>query len=135
MIRVIWKNNLPVINIKEFYKVRKEEQLFPTIYGRFSDYLIANYLTSSKSELKRKVNTVGWKSRKQKDKEVKEGGKIYILANKKDKSLYVGETGRSLQQRYPSSDTHDTIPNWDQYAVMSFHQIQLKKRDCLLKEF
>jgi hypothetical protein len=118
LIRVKWENDLPVIDIKEFYRVRKGEQLFPAVYSRLNDILIAEYLTSSKQELKRRVNTLGWKKRKQKNKEIKEGGKIYILSNEKDKSLYIGETSRSLPQRYPKNHKHNTIPNWDKYAVI-----------------
>ena len=68
LIRVKWENDLPVIDIKEFYRVRKGEQLFPAVYSRLNDILIAEYLTSSKQELKRRVNTLGWKKRKKKNK-------------------------------------------------------------------
>ena len=133
MIRVKWENQLPIIDIKEFYSVRKEEQLFPTVYGQFSDFLIANFLTSSKQELKRKVNTLGWKKRKQKNKEIKEGSKIYILSNEKDKSLYIGETSRSLPQRYPKNHKHSTIPDWDKYAVIELPPDTSKETRLLIE--
>ena len=46
--------------------------------------------------------------------------------------MYVGET-RSLQQRYPSSDTHDTIPNWDQYAVIELPPDTTKETRLLIE--
>ena len=32
--------------------------------------------------------------------------------------MYIGETSRSLPQRYPKNHKHNTIPNWDKYAVI-----------------
>ena len=45
-VKVRWKNNIPIVEIKEFFKVKEEALLFPNLYKELSDYLIADYLTS-----------------------------------------------------------------------------------------
>ena len=116
-VKIIWEENKPIINIKEFFRVRDEEQGFPKVFKELSSYLIADYLLSSEDELLRRIQVTEWKKRKEIVKEVNENN-IYLLLNRENKEVYFGETKQSLAKRYPANQKHHSFDNWNEYAVI-----------------
>ncbi|MFC1797892.1 hypothetical protein ACFLY2_01755 [Patescibacteria group bacterium] len=53
--RIKWENDLPIIEVKELFKVREESQIFPNVFKELSSYLISDYLLSTEEELLRRV--------------------------------------------------------------------------------
>jgi len=116
-VKIKWEKDKPVVMIKEFFRVRDEEQGFPNVFKELSSYLIADYLLSSEDELLRRIQVTKWKKRTEISKELNENN-IYILLNRKNKEVYFGETKQSLAQRYPSTQKHHSFDDWDEYAVI-----------------
>ena len=116
-VKIKWEENKPVVVIKEFFRVRDEEQGFPKVFKELSSYLIADYLLSSEDELLRRIQVTDWKQRKEISKEVNENN-IYILINRKKKEIYFGETKQSLSKRYPITQKHHSFEDWDEYSVI-----------------
>jgi len=116
-VKIVWKSNQPIVVIKEFFRVRDEEQGFPKVFEELSSYLIADYLLSSKDEVLRRIQVTDWKKRIDITKELNENN-IYILLNREDKEVYFGETKQSLSKRYPTKQKHHSFDNWDEYVVI-----------------
>lgn len=116
-VKIQWKDNIPNITIKEFFRVREESQGFPRIFKELSSYLIADYLLSSEEEILRRVQITDWKPRKEMAKELNENN-IYILLNRKKRQLYFGETKKSLSQRYPKTQKHHSFDDWTEYTII-----------------
>jgi hypothetical protein len=116
-VKITWEDNRPVVNIKEFFRVRDEEQGFPKVFKELSSYLIADYLLSSEDELLRRIQVTEWKKREEIVKEVNENN-IYLLLNRESKEVYFGETKQSLAKRYPPKKKHHSFDNWSEYAVI-----------------
>ena len=116
-IQIVWKSNNPSVVIKEFFRVRDEEQGFPKVFKELSSYLIADYLLSSENELLRRIQVTEWKKREEMVKEVNENN-IYLLLNREGKEVYFGETKQSLSKRYPPKQKHHSFDNWSEYAVI-----------------
>ena len=116
-VKIKWEENKPVVVIKEFFRVRDEEQGFPKVFKELSSYLIADYLLSSEDELLRRIQVTDWKQRKEISKEVNENN-IYILINREKKEIYFGETKQSLSKRYPITQKHHSFEDWDEYSVI-----------------
>lgn len=116
-VKIQWKDNQPIINIKEFFRVRDESQGFPKVFKELSSYLIADYLLSSEDELLRRIQVTEWKLREEMVKEVNENN-IYLLLNRESKEVYFGETKQSLAKRYPLNQEHHSFENWSEYAVI-----------------
>jgi len=116
-VKIKWGSDKPVVSIKEFFRVRDEEQGFPNVFKELSSYLIADYLLSSEDELLRRIQVTSWKKREEITKELNENN-IYILLNRATKEVYFGETKQSLSQRYPSTQKHHSFDNWDEYCVI-----------------
>jgi hypothetical protein len=116
-VKIEWKNNRPIVAIKEFFRVRGEEQGFPYVFKELSSYLIADYLLSSDDELLRRIQVTEWKKREEISKELNENN-IYILLNREKKEVYFGETKQSLSQRYPISQKHHSFDSWDEYSII-----------------
>jgi len=116
-VKIIWEDNRPVVNIKEFFRVRDEEQGFPKVFKELSSYLIADYLLSSEDELLRRIQVTEWKKREEMIKEVNENN-IYLLLNRENREVYFGETKQSLSQRYPPNQKHHSFNNWSEYAFI-----------------
>lgn len=118
-IKILWKNNLPKIVIKEYFRVRVESQGFPNIYKELSSYLIADYLLSDEKEILRRIHVSDWKPRSSMKNELNENN-IYILLNrdKNQKEVYFGETKKSLAKRYPENQKHHSFDNWKEYSVI-----------------
>lgn len=116
-VKIVWESNQPIVVIKEFFRVRDEEQGFPKVFEELSSYLIADYLLSSKDEVLRRIQVTDWKKRIEITKELNENN-IYILLNRQDKEVYFGETKQSLSKRYPTKQKHHSFDNWDEYAVI-----------------
>ena len=116
-VKIKWESNKPVIIIKEFFRVRDEEQGFPKVFKELSSYLIADYLLSSEDELLRRIQITNWKQRKEISKELNENN-IYILLNREKKEVYFGETKQSLSKRYPITQKHHSFEDWDEYSVI-----------------
>jgi len=116
-VQIVWKFDKPVVIIKEFFRVRDEEQGFPKVFEELSSYLIADYLLSSKDEVLRRIQVTDWKKRTEITKELNENN-IYILLNRQDKEVYFGETKQSLSKRYPPKQKHHSFDNWDEYSVI-----------------
>jgi len=116
-VKIKWEENRPVVVIKEFFRVRDEEQGFPKVFKELSSYLIADYLLSSEDELLRRIQVTDWKQRKEISKEVNENN-IYILINREKREIYFGETKQSLSKRYPITQKHHSFENWDEYSVI-----------------
>ena len=116
-IKILWKNNLPKIVIKEYFRVRVESQGFPNIYKELSSYLIADYLLGDREEILRRIQISDWKLRKELPRELNENN-IYLLLNRKNKELYIGETKKSLSQRYPKGQKHHSFDDWSEYSII-----------------
>ncbi len=116
-VKIKWEDNKPIVNIKEFFRVRDEEQGFPQVFKELSSYLIADYLLSSEDELLRRIQITNWKQREEISKELNENN-IYILLNREKKEVYFGETKQSLSKRYPSSQKHHSFEDWDEYSII-----------------
>jgi len=116
-VKITWEENRPIVNIKEFFRVRDEEQGFPKVFKELSSYLIADYLLSSEDELLRRIQVTEWKKREEMVKEVNENN-IYLLLNRENKEVYFGETKQSLSKRYPPKQKHHSFDKWSEYAVI-----------------
>ena len=116
-VKIDWKNNSPLITIKEFFRVKKESQGFPIIFKELSSYLIADYLLSSEEEVLRRIQTTKWKKRNEIHKELNENI-IYILLNRSKGEVYFGQTKNSLSQRYPLNQIHHSFPDWEEYSII-----------------
>ena len=116
-VKIKWENNIHVVTIKEFFRVRDESQGFPKVFKELSSYLIADYLLSSEDELLRRIQMTDWKPRRALVKELNENN-IYILLNKETKEVYFGETRKSLSQRYPKNQQHHSFEDWTEYCVI-----------------
>jgi len=116
-VKIKWELDKPVIVIKEFFRVRDEEQGFPNVFKELSSYLIADYLLSSEDELLRRIQVTSWKKREDITKELNENN-IYILLNRERKEVYFGETKQSLSQRYPPTLKHHSFDDWDEYSII-----------------
>ncbi len=110
-VKIRWDNDKPIITIKEFFRVKDEFQGFPKVFKELSTYLIADYLLSDQDEILRRIQVNDWKPRKDLPKELNENN-IYLLLNRKNKQFYIGETKKSLSQRYPKLD------NYTEYAII-----------------
>ena len=116
-VKIHWENNLPKVKIKEFFRVRQEEQGFPEVYKQLSSYLIADYLLSSDDELLRRIQITEWKKRTEISKELNENN-IYILLNREKQEIYFGETKHSLSKRYPVKQKHHSFEDWNEYSII-----------------
>lgn len=116
-VKIIWKDDKPVINIKEFFRVREESQGFPKVFNELSSYLITDYLLSSEDEILRRIQVSDWKPRKNISKELNENN-IYILLNRELKEVYFGETKKSLSKRYPLTQKHHSFEEWTEYSII-----------------
>jgi len=116
-VKIQWKDNKPIVSIKEFFRVKDESQGFPKVFKELSSYLIADYLLSSEDELLRRIQVTEWKKREEISKEVNENN-IYILLNRENKEVYFGETRQSLSKRYPSNQEHHSFNNWSEYSII-----------------
>lgn len=116
-VKIVWKDNKPNINIKEFFRVREESQGFPKVFNELSSYLIADYLLSSEDEILRRIQVSDWKLRENISKELNENN-IYILLNRETKEVYFGETKKSLSQRYPVKQKHHSFDAWTEYCII-----------------
>lgn len=116
-VKINWKDNQPIVKMKEFFRVRNESQGFPKVFKELSSYLIADYLLSSEEEILRRIQVTDWKPKKEISKEVNENN-IYLLLNRENKEVYFGETKQSLAKRYPINQKHHSFENWNEYAVI-----------------
>ncbi len=116
-LKIEWKNNKPFIQVKEYFRVREESQLFPFVFKELSSYLIADYLIGSEEELQRRILTTKWKPRSEIQNEINENN-IYILINREEKKVYFGETKLSLSKRYPVNQEHHSFEDWTEYSVI-----------------
>jgi hypothetical protein len=116
-VKIVWKNNIPEITIKEFFRVREESQGFPKVFNELSSYLIADYLLSSEDEILRRIQVSEWKLRENISKEINENN-IYILLNRELKEVYFGETKKSLSKRYPTTLKHHSFDEWTEYCII-----------------
>jgi len=116
-VKITWKNGVPEINIKEFFRVRDESQGFPKVFKELSSYLIADYLLSSEEEILRRIQITKWKSRSEISKELNENN-IYLLLNRTNQEIYFGETKKSLSKRYPTNQKHHSFDEWDEYSII-----------------
>ena len=116
-VKIEWKNNIPQVTIKEFFRVRDESQGFPKVFKELSSYLIADYLLSSEEEMLRRIHISAWKPRSEISNEINENN-IYLLLNRETKEIYFGETKFSLSKRYPVSQKHHSFDEWNEYSVI-----------------
>ena len=116
-VKINWKNGEPIITVKEFFRVREDSQGFPKVFKELSSYLIADYLMSDENEILRRIQVSQWKQRKDLHKELNENN-IYLLLSREDKEIYIGETKKSLAQRYPEGQKHHSFDNWTEYLVI-----------------
>jgi hypothetical protein len=116
-VKIYWDNEKPQVLIRELFKVREESQGFPNIFKELSSYLIADYLLSNESEILRNIQVGVWKSRENMKKEMNENI-IYFLLNRESKKLYIGETSKSLSQRYPEGQEHHSFIDWTEYTII-----------------
>ena len=117
MVKVEWINEIPNVEIKEYFRIGEHEHDFPNLFHSLGDYLIAEYLDSSKDELLRRVRVSKWKKRKELNKEMHENN-IYLLLNRENKEIYFGETKKSLSSRYPDGESHHSFPDWQEYCII-----------------
>ena len=120
-VKIKWIDAKPTVVIKEFFRVREEEQEFPKVFKELSSYLVADYLLSSEDELLRRIQVTNWKGREEIAKELNENN-IYILLNRDKKEVYFGETKNSLSKRYPVNQKHHSFDDWDEYSVIQLPQ-------------
>jgi len=116
-VKINWNEEKPQVSIKEYFKVRKESQGFPNIFKELSSYLIADYLLSDESEILRRIQVGDWKSRQEMKKEMNENN-IYLLLNREKQELYIGETKKTLSQRYPEGQEHHSFDDWTEYTII-----------------
>jgi hypothetical protein len=116
-VKIVWKNNLPQVSIKEYFRVREESQGFPKVFKELSSYLIADYLLSSEEELLRRIQITPWKPRSEISSELNENN-IYILLNRETKEVYFGETKQSLSKRYPVTQKHHSFDEWNEFSII-----------------
>lgn len=116
-VKIVWEKGKPKITIKEFFRVRDEEQGFPKVYNELSSYLIADYLLGSKEEILRRIQVTNWKPRSEIAKELNENN-IYLLLNRATQEIYFGETKQSLSKRYPVKQKHHSFDAWDEYSII-----------------
>jgi len=116
-VKIKWKDEKPLVAIKEFFRVKNESQGFPKVFKELSSYLIADYLLSSEDELLRRIQVTEWKKREEITKEVNENN-IYMLLNRENKEVYFGETRQSLSKRYPLNQEHHSFENWSEYSII-----------------
>jgi len=116
-VKIKWKDDKPILTVKEFFRVRDESQGFPKVFKELSSYLIADYLLSSDDELLRRIQITDWQPRANIAKELNENN-IYILLNRQKKEIYFGETKQSLSKRYPVNQEHHSFIDWDEYSII-----------------
>ncbi len=116
-VKIDWKDGKPQVRIKEYFKVREESQGFPNIFRELSSYLIADYLLSDEKEILRRIQVGDWKLRSELKKEMNENN-IYLLLNRERRELYIGETKKSLSQRYPEGQEHHSFDEWTEYSII-----------------
>lgn len=116
-VKIKWDDYEPLVAIKEFFRVKDEEQGFPKVFNELSSYLIADYLLSSEDELLRRIQITEWKDRSEMKKELNENN-IYLLLNREKQQIYFGETRQSLSKRYPVKQKHHSFDNWSEYSVI-----------------
>jgi hypothetical protein len=116
-IKISWKNNSPNVIIKELFRVREEIQGFPNVFRELSSYLIADYLLSDDQEVLRRIQVTEWKPREYLNREINENN-IYLLLNREKGLFYIGETRKSLSQRYPESQAHHNFNEWNEYSII-----------------
>ena len=116
-VKIKWVKGVPLVYVKEFFRVRDESQGFPKVFKELSSYLIADYLLSSEDELLRRIQLTNWKPRADLEKELNENN-IYILLNRETKEVYFGETKKSLAKRYPKNQKHHSFENWTEYSII-----------------
>ena len=116
-VKIDWNKGKPQVRIKEFFKVREESQGFPNIFRELSSYLIADYLLSDESEILRRIQVGVWKPRQEMKKEMNENN-IYLLLNRERQELYIGETRKTLSQRYPEGQEHHSFDDWTEYSII-----------------
>lgn len=116
-VKIDWKDNKPIVKIKEYFKVREESQGFPNVFKELSSYLIADYLLSSEDQLLRRIQITEWKPRNEIKNELNENN-IYLLLNREKQEIYIGETKKSLSQRYPEAQKHHSFDDWSEYIII-----------------
>lgn len=116
-VKINWNNDKPQVCIKEYFKVREESQGFPNIFRELSSYLIADYLLSDETEILRRIHVGEWKLRQDMKKEMNENN-IYLLLNREKQELYIGETKKTLSQRYPDGQEHHSFNDWTEYTII-----------------
>lgn len=116
-VKIDWKDNKPIVKIKEYFKVREESQGFPNVFKELSSYLIADYLLSSEDQLLRRIQVTEWKPRNEIKNELNENN-IYLLLNREKQEIYIGETKKSLSQRYPEAQKHHSFDDWSEYIII-----------------
>jgi hypothetical protein len=116
-VKINWNKDNPQVCIKEYFKVREESQGFPNIFRELSSYLIADYLLSDETEILRRIHVGDWKSRQEMKKEMNENN-IYLLLNREKQELYIGETKKTLSQRYPEGQEHHSFNDWTEYTII-----------------
>lgn len=117
-IKVSWKGlDAPTIQMKEFFRVKEEVQLFPNIYKELGPTLIAQHLMGRDSEIWRRPLVGEWRERESLPSELRENV-IYLLANSSTSDFYIGETMQSLSARYPKASEHHSWDGWDKYCVI-----------------
>lgn len=116
-VKIDWKDGKPLVRIKEYFKVREESQGFPNVFKELSSYLIADYLLSSEDEILRRIQVSDWKPRIKLKKELNENN-IYLLLNREKQEFYIGETKKSLSQRYPDGQKHHSFDDWTEYSII-----------------
>jgi hypothetical protein len=116
-VKIEWQNEKPKIRVKEFFKVRMEAQGFPNVFRELSTYLIADYLLSDDSEILRRIQVGEWRPKRELFKEMNENN-IYLLLNRERQELYIGETSKTLSQRYPLGQEHHSFDDWTEYTII-----------------
>lgn len=116
-VKITWTSKGPQVVVKEFFRVREEEQGFPNVYGKLSSYLIADYLLGSEKEILRRIQVTEWNPRKDIGKELNENN-IYILLDRQTQGVYFGETKQSLSKRYPIKTAHHSFNEWSEYTII-----------------
>lgn len=43
---------------------------------------------------------------------------IYLLLNRERQELYIGETRKTLSQRYPEGQEHHSFDDWTEYSII-----------------
>jgi len=116
-VKIEWENGKPKVSIKEFFRVRDEQQGFPKVYNELSSYLIADYLLGTDEEILRRIQVTNWKPREKISNELNENN-IYLLLNRARREVYFGETKQSLSKRYPVKQEHHSFDEWDEYSII-----------------